>query len=117
MNELRTLPKEVAIAIFLKVLLVIIVVISIGLLMVGGVAAYLYVEHYPLSTVITYSVMAWIVFILLLVCLMYRNQSHINQKKARLAHVIQTELLATMALRSVNIILRKWQRKHDQHGS
>ena len=89
MNELRTLPKEVAILIFLKVLLVIIVVISIGLLMVGGVAAYLYVENYPMSTVITYSVMAWIVFILLLICFMYRNQSLINRKKARLGHVLK----------------------------
>lgn len=114
MDDFRTLPKEYAVLIFLKLLLVILLILSIGLLFVGGVAAYLYFEHYPTSTIVTFSIMAWVVFILILVCLMYRNQSQVNQKKSHLIQLVKNELLATLALRSLNIALRKWRRQHEQ---
>ncbi len=113
MNELRTLPKDYAILIILAVTLAIILVISIGFLLVGGVSAYLYIHNFPLSTIVTYAVLSWIIYILLLVCLLYRSKSRIKQKQDYLVHIVKTELMATMALRSVNVMLRKWQRKHE----
>ena len=113
MSELRTLPKEVAVLIFIKVLLAVIAAISVGLLLVGGVAAILYHYHYPLATIITISVMTWIIFILILVAFMYRFQSRINRAKDRLIHVVEMELIGTVALRSLNMALRKWHRKHE----
>ncbi len=114
MDELRTLPKEVAVLVFIKVLLVIIAAISVGLLLVGGVAAVLYHFNYPISTIVTFSVMAWVIFILILVVLMYRFQSRIKQSKDRLIHVVEMELLGTVALRGLNIALRKWRHKHEE---
>lgn len=113
MNELRTLPKDYAVLIVLAVMLAMIVVVSIGFLLVGGVSAYLYLHDYPLSTVVTYGILSWIIYILLFVCLLYRYKSRIKQKQNYLVHVVKTELMATMALRSLNVMLRKWQRKHN----
>lgn len=113
MNELRTLPKNYAVLIFVAVVLVANLAISIGLLLVGGVSFYLYLENFPTSTIITYAIMAWIIYILLLVCLFYRNKMRIKQKQAHLIHLVQTEFLATFALRGLNMMLRKWQRKHN----
>jgi hypothetical protein len=113
MNELRTLPKNYVVLIFIAGLLVVTLAISIGLLLVGGVVFYLYLENYPTSNIITYGAIAWIIYILLLVGVLYYNKIRIKKKQARLIHLIQAEFFATFALRSLNMMLRKWQRKHD----
>ncbi len=113
MNELRTLPKDYVVLIIVAVMLAMLITVSIGFLLVGGVSVYLYHENHSLSSIINYAALTWVIYILLLICLLLRNKSRIKQKQDYLIHVVKTELMATMALRSVNIMLRKWQRKHD----
>jgi hypothetical protein len=113
MNELLKLPKDYAILILLAATLAIMLVISIGFLLVGGLSAYLYLHNYPLSTIIMYAILSWIIYILILGGLLYFNKIRIKQKQDYLVHVVKTELMATMALRSLNVMLRKWQRKHE----
>lgn len=113
MKELRALPKDYIVLLVLAVMLGVLVTISIGFLLAGGVSFYLYQANYPLSTIILYAAIVWVVYILLLACFLYYKKNRVKQKQAHLLHIVQNELMATLALRSLNIALRKWQRKHD----
>ncbi|MGA2655684.1 MAG: hypothetical protein ABSF18_06870 [Gammaproteobacteria bacterium] len=113
MNELRTLPKDYVKFALLAVVLSLLLATSVGFLLAGGVGAYFYMHDYPISKVITYGVIAWVVYILILALCLYRKKTCIQQKQNYLIHTVKTEIFATMALRSLNMSLRKWKRKHE----
>lgn len=113
MNELRTLPKDYVKLIILAVVLALLLATSVGFLLAGGLGAYFYMHDYPLSKVFTYAGFAWGAYILILAIFLWLKKKSIQQKQNYLIHTVKTELFATMALRSLNITLRKWKRKHE----
>lgn len=112
MKELRTLPKDYIKFLVVAVMLAVMITVSIGILLVGGISAYLHHENYSLASILLYAIIVWVVYILLLVGLLLWNKKRIKQKQAQLMHVMEAEFMAAVALRGINVMLRKW-RKHE----
>ncbi len=110
MDELRVLPKQFAEVIFLKVLLALVFIISFILLTVASVAVFLYVDHYPMHTIIIFSLMTWILFLLIICAVLYIKVRSFNHTKAEVHALINKEALTFIALHTVNHVLRKWRK-------
>jgi hypothetical protein len=109
MEELRALPKAYAALIVGKVLIGIICIISLVFLCVGLVAFYLHTKNYSLSVIIGGAFSTWLVIILMLMAFVFYKRKEVKQRKDELLQTAHKELIAVIALHSLNAALRKFR--------
>ncbi|HLF67477.1 MAG TPA: hypothetical protein VI522_07660 [Gammaproteobacteria bacterium] len=110
MDELRVLPKQLAEVIFLKVLLALVFIVTFILLAVASVAVFMYLDHYATHTIIIFSLMTWILFLLLICFILYLKIRNFNHTKQEVLSLVNKEAMTFIALHTVNHLLRKWRK-------
>lgn len=107
MEELRALPKAYAGLIAIKVVIALVVLFSIMVLAIGAVGIYLYTANYATHIVVLGVALTWLLFFLIFIALMLYQNAQVKSAKQELMQVANKELLALVALHSLNAVLRK----------
>jgi len=110
MDTLKSLPKDYAIYIGLKVLLALLAVFTLGGLLVFATVAILYTNQAELWVIILSAWATWIIYIAIFIGLHYLKKAEIKNKTAILHTLANQKVLASIAIFSVKNFLRKFHK-------